>query len=318
MNCDVLFRVDADAKIGIGHLRRCQALIEGFEKAGLKRFAFVTRTPKAFKEWLGGRYPVFTLKAASFNDEISELKKLFSSGNARFTLIDRYGISTAYLAALNRFVPVLLSLNDDVQLKDYPVDGIINYNIYAERLKYPSSTDARLFLGPRFTPIRQEFIKARGIKKKQGLKRIFVTLGGYAKAQHLEKIRGALELTGLPLEVSWASGRTRNVAAKMAGADLAVSAGGVTTYELACLGVPSLLVVLAENQRIVAQEWAKRGVALNLGSFQSVSQKKLTGIITRLLNSKKNLKSMHRNAIALVDGKGSERLAKAVIKIFGE
>jgi UDP-2,4-diacetamido-2,4,6-trideoxy-beta-L-altropyranose hydrolase len=315
MKWDVLFRADADAKIGIGHMRRCQALIEGFGEMGLKRCAFVSRTPKTFQEWLDPKYPVFRLRARHFQEEIAEIKKLFSRESARFTIIDRYGISSAYLEALKQFIPVLLSLNDDVELKDYPVDGIINYNVYAGNLKYPSSSRASLFLGPQFVPIRKEFRKVRRMAKdKLALKKVFVSLGGYAKTAHLEKVRQALEQTDMPLEVAWASGRTRAVACKMSDADLAISAGGVTTYELACLGVPALLVTLAHHQESVTREWQRRGVALDLGPFNQLPVKALAHQIVRLLKDTNQRKKMSEKGRRNIDGRGAQRLAQAIIK----
>ena len=318
MKWDVLFRIDADSRIGIGHLRRCRALMEGFRKVGLNRFAFVSRTPETFREWLDPKHAVFSLRAKTFQEEIPQIKKLFSRQGARFTIIDRYGISSTYLRQLKGFIPVLLSLNDDVVLKDYPVDGIINYNIHAGRLKYPSSTRARLFLGPQFVPIRQEFqIAKKAGKDNDGLKRVFVALGGYAKAAHLEKVRRALEQTGLPLEVAWAAGRTQDVASKMVGADMAISAGGVTTYELAYLGIPALFVTLAHHQEGITHEWQRRGAASDLGPFQQLSSEALAQQIGRLLTDEGRRKRMSQAGQSTVDGRGAQRLAYEIIKQLG-
>lgn len=317
MKWDVLFRVDADAKIGIGHMRRCQALMEGFQRAGLKRFAFATRTPETFREWFGKKYTLYPLKAQNFKDEVLELKRIFFAGEIRFMIVDRYGISAFYLAQLKIFIPRLISLNDDAVLKDYPVDAIVNYNVYAEKLKYPSSTRAKLFLGPKYVPIRAEFLEVKDVKTCKGIPKVFVALGGYARAEYLEKIRRALEKLNLPLRLAWASGRTRHVARAMAGADLAVSAGGVTTYELASLGIPTMILILAENQRRIASEWQRRGSAIALGRLRDISQTRLAREVRGVLCSETRRRRMRRQALKVIDGKGGERLARELIKHFG-
>jgi len=317
MRFDVLFRVDADQKIGIGHMRRCQALIEGFRRAGLRRFAFVTRTPQTFQEWFGKKYVLYPLKAKNFRGEIPELKRLFGRVNVSLMIVDRYGISTGYLSQICNLHPRVVSLNDDVMLKDYPVRAIVNYNVYAKRLKYPSSTQAKFFLGLRYAPIREEFRRSSKRTTRSCLPRVFVALGGYARAQYLEKVRAALEKTGLPMEVTWASGMTRDMASVMRGADLAISAAGVTTYELAALGIPSILLILAENQRRVAYAWQERGCVRVLGNLKEVSQMKLSKAVRNILMSRSKLKAMGQKARLAVDGQGGERLARELIQYFG-
>lgn len=317
MKFDVLFRVDADQKIGIGHMRRCQALSEGFKRAGLKKFAFATRTPETFREWYGSKYTLFKLNADTFSNEVAEIKQIASKNNFNYTVIDRYGISTSYLKRLKEFLPRLVSLNDDVVLDDYPVDVVINYNVYARRLRYPSSTRAKLFLGLPYVPVREEFRKKQPSGKKTGLPRVFVALGGYARQAHLNKIRRALEQACIPMEVSWASGRTRHVAKAMDGADLAITAGGVTTYELASLGIPAIIVILAQNQKRIAEAWHCQGNAVNLGELRTLSAKKIAKTIEELLNSTVKRRQMSRKAIHLIDGQGADRLVSKLKQHFG-
>jgi UDP-2,4-diacetamido-2,4,6-trideoxy-beta-L-altropyranose hydrolase len=99
------------------------------------------------------------------------------------------------------------------------------------------------------------------------------------------------------------------MASLMAWADIAVTGAGSTCWELACMGLPALALVIAENQRAIAEELSAAGVIFNLGSHQEVSAERIASIIDGLLYSSFRRLRMSQRGRALVDGQGAERVA---------
>ncbi|MCP3929874.1 MAG: GNAT family N-acetyltransferase, partial [Bacteroidetes bacterium] len=104
----------------------------------------------------------------------------------------------------------------------------------------------------------------------------------------------------------------KNIARFMATADLAIGAGGTTAWERCCLGLPSLIEILAGNQTIIAKGIEKVNAGYNLGVSQDITVEYLAEKINDLIVSKTKLFDYSRAAFNLVDGKGASRVVKAI------
>lgn len=98
----------------------------------------------------------------------------------------------------------------------------------------------------------------------------------------------------------------------MAWADVAISAGGSTCWEIAFMGLPNIILILADHQRPIAEQLGKRGVALNLGWHETVSSADILQAITSLLVTEKPRVDMARRGKELVDGEGCARVLMEV------
>jgi spore coat polysaccharide biosynthesis predicted glycosyltransferase SpsG len=94
----------------------------------------------------------------------------------------------------------------------------------------------------------------------------------------------------------------------MCDADLVVGAAGSTAWERCCLGVPTLQLVLAENQRLIANALTDFGAAYLLD--RTALSASLAAVMDELIQDPTRLLSMSRAASMLVDGLGSERVAR--------
>jgi spore coat polysaccharide biosynthesis predicted glycosyltransferase SpsG len=99
-----------------------------------------------------------------------------------------------------------------------------------------------------------------------------------------------------------------NMPELMAWADVAVTAGGSTCWEIAFFGLPSVLLMLADNQQVIAEGLNEAGVALNLGWYEEVTGKQIAGALSNLVNNCKRRRQMSRDGQDLVDGIGGERV----------
>ena len=104
----------------------------------------------------------------------------------------------------------------------------------------------------------------------------------------------------------------KDMSALMAWADVAISAGGSTCWELAFMGVPNLIVILAENQRSSALRLAAEGVSQVLGWHEDLAPAIILEKLRTMLEDLPRWKAMAHTGRSLVDGKGAERVVAAM------
>ncbi|WP_295407568.1 UDP-2,4-diacetamido-2,4,6-trideoxy-beta-L-altropyranose hydrolase [uncultured Thiocystis sp.] len=103
----------------------------------------------------------------------------------------------------------------------------------------------------------------------------------------------------------------------MSEADLAIGAGGTTTWERCCLGLPSLVVSIADNQRPACTALAADGVIQYLGHGDQVTVAALRDAILRIVSDADRLRAFTRNGEALVDGEGAVRVVDMLLRRNG-
>jgi UDP-2,4-diacetamido-2,4,6-trideoxy-beta-L-altropyranose hydrolase len=190
-----------------------------------------------------------------------------------------------------------------------------------------------VLLGPRFALLRREFAPWRDWKRTnpQVAQRVLVTMGGSDPANVTRRVVEAI--LSLPqLEATVVVGGSNphlaelrqlagagnsklqilenatNMAELMAAADVAVSAAGTTSWELCLLGLPAILIDVAENQRALAQTLVKRGCAIHLGSLLEVSSKSVASQLELLIYSPEARLSLSNCGRGLLDDNGAERI----------
>ena len=104
----------------------------------------------------------------------------------------------------------------------------------------------------------------------------------------------------------------------MARADLAVSAGGSTCWEMAYMGLPNLVLVLADNQRPIAERLAAAGVSLNLGDARRLDPADLAAALDDLVRDRARRRAMAAAGRTLIDGRGAERVLDSLPMPAGE
>ena len=99
----------------------------------------------------------------------------------------------------------------------------------------------------------------------------------------------------------------------MAWADVSISAGGSTCWELAFMGLPALVVVTAKNQKKNTEKLASKGVVKNLGKHSCVTVNDISRVLKTLISDQPLRKKMSRNGRKLVDGNGAHRVVKKLL-----
>ena len=223
-------------------------------------------------------------------------------------------------------------------------DWVINANPAARPEDYArhlQKSGARPLLGPKYAVLRPEFsVVAPRRWEKSRVTDILVTFGGGDdRGAILFVLKALLPATETTMRFHVMSGANnpRNpgieqwiesnggnrtilqvnppqVAPLLSACDLAVMAGGTTTYEAAFCGLPMLLLTIAANQERQSQAWHDKGAAVYLGRFNEVSQEDLASRFSNLSRLAELRGKMSDCGQLEVDGKGAERIALMLIK----
>jgi spore coat polysaccharide biosynthesis predicted glycosyltransferase SpsG len=101
-----------------------------------------------------------------------------------------------------------------------------------------------------------------------------------------------------------------DMAERMLAADLAIGAGGTTSWERCCLGLPTLMISLAENQALIASEVEKAGASINLGSMDDLTVKSVKSSLQMLNDNGDLMRDLASKGFQLVDGVGTKRVTE--------
>lgn len=339
-----VFRADASSQIGVGHLTRCLCLADGLKKRGVEcLFASKDYRGNLFRKVEQKGFRVETIDAgAGLDRDLDLTTQAIKKHRADVLVTDSYDINSDYLRNIKGEVRLLLSIDDLVQTHFY-ADILLNQNLGVREEDYQDKIEpyTKLLLGPEYALLRDEFAE-RHARKKQisyNAKNILVTLGGGdPDNQTLKVVRGLKTINSLYVNVLLGPSyqdtgelerfvednggnicilkNCQDVAERMRWADLAVSSGGSTCWEMACLGLPNSVMVLADNQRRIAQALDNQGISVNLGWFEQVTEADIKRNVLELLSNPRKREQMSKKGQQLVDGRGVERVSKEIFHLL--
>ena len=337
-----MLRTEASSKIGLGHFMRCFALAEAWiESGGSARFVMTETAPatESHLRSIGADAARLTARPGG-REDARETVAFAAREGADWIVADGYEFGPEYQQALRAGGQRLLFLDDDGRHPRYEADLVLNQNPHAAETLYPARAGhTRLLLGPRHALLRRQFRdSAPPIRSfPPTARRILVTLGGADPDNVTQLVIGALQaLADSDLEVIVLVGASnprgpqlaaaaaaaptpitlrhdaKNMPELMAWADLAISAAGSTALELAYIGVPMLLLILADNQAPGAERMHRAGAARSLGWARELSSAALAEAVRQLISAPDERARLARTAQALVDGRGAPRVVRAL------
>jgi len=339
---NLYIRADADAKIGTGHIMRCIALAQAWRDGGGKViFLSHCESDTLCQRIIDEGFDLISVENPHPDpNDLSQTLAYLEHLSSSWFILDGYHFTPDYQKAIRDAGIRLLIIDDMNYLPRYHADILLNQNIHAPDLKYNCDNDTTLLLGTHYVLLRREFLKYRDFNRQipERAKNILVTLGGGDPDNVTLKVIQALNLIGDPnIEVKIVVGPANQNIEKlhkelilspftfhllpkvidmpelMKWADMAVSAGGSTCWELAFMSLPKLLVILAENQVEMVEHLEAQQAAVNIGWWNMFSIEQLSAKVNALIREKNLRKSISENASSLVDGKGTSRATKVMI-----
>lgn len=343
MNNRLIIRVDAGFEVGIGHLMRCLALAHDWRTKG-GRVILVTATRS---DLLQGRlrnegFQVVCLEGSHPDPrDWEKTSKVLAASPRAWVVVDGYNFDSTYQRMIKQLDHALLVIDDTAHLPQYCADVILNQNIDSERLSYSCNHDTTLLRGVKYSLLQPRFLKWRNWKRKipQVARRVLVTFGGSDRENATLKAIAALQQIRIrKIESRIVAGpMNRNLNAVreklksvgrqfrlltdvqdmpewMAWADMAVCASGSTCWEMAFMGLPAAVLVLAQNQREIAAGLGTYGAVVNMGWHTSVTESDIARTLSMLMHNAAKRKDMSEQGRRLVDGYGASRVTSVLLE----
>jgi spore coat polysaccharide biosynthesis predicted glycosyltransferase SpsG len=302
----VLILTEAGSTIGFGHLTRSIALYQGFDEEKIDVEIVVNWDRVAEYLLKGIKHKIFNW-LQNRNTIFETIKEM------DIVIIDSYTADLEFYQQVSKIVRIPVYIDDYVRL-DYPRGTVISPSIYGDKLNYPEKDGVRYLLGKDYIILRKEFWDVPEKKIKKKIKNILITFGG-ANHQNLAKKFSEYLKDKFNFNIYIVDPRMKFTAKDMVNfmlkADLCISGGGQTTYELARVGVPTIGICFAENQLNNLIYGQKEGYLEFAGWFDD---KELLVRIEEFLmdlNYEKRVK-MKKFGEKSVDGRGVRRLLKAI------
>lgn len=324
----VKFFTEGGKGIGLGHVTRCLSLCQAFEELS-QDCIFIVKGGEEVRGVIN-----VPLKLIDWVENLNSFEKELE--DSQVVIIDSYLAKQEHYQIACAKVEKCLFV-DDFNRLEYPCGHVLNGSVYARELNYPIKNSVSYLLGTKYMPLRRAFWHVEKKDTDVQIGKILITFGGddsknmtFKVVKHFEDVFPHIEkfvVIGSGFKnrseiLSLRSNRVRiyqNLSAEdmkdlMVLCDVAVSAGGQTTYELARVGLPSVLVAVAENQLLNCLSWEKVGFALYAGWWEDgILLDKVVKYIRSLEDANIRLK-MSKVGRLLVDGQGARRVAYKMLK----
>ncbi len=279
--------------------------------------------------------------AVPLDAEIAETAaRLAAETPCDWIVVDHYALDRTWEKAIRPYGKRILAI-DDLADRPHDCDLLLDQNLQSPgRYDLLVSTACVKMIGPRYALLRPEFREARSrLRDRDGtVSRIMLFFGGSDADDQTGKALAALTRIDDPdLNVTVVIGasnprseelrarcaamprvcfrdRVEDMAALMAGADLALCATGTTTWERAALGLPTLAVSIADNQTPIAQAASRAGLLTWLGDGADIGAAEWEQALRHALAAPALLRQQAAAGLELVDGNGAERVAAAMLQ----
>jgi UDP-2,4-diacetamido-2,4,6-trideoxy-beta-L-altropyranose hydrolase len=333
-----VFRVDAGPTVGAGHVMRCTALAEAMQAVGWKVvFAVSQKSVNMFYNLTARRLDAVVHDDGEETDWRSLQRAIPDGCDA--LVIDHYGIESAYERALNGWARLRIVI-DDATSRRHECDVLLDSGtVDAKTYRDCVSARTKLLLGPKYALVRRSFLDQRpkALARRaqaRAIRSVLISFGSTdpsnATCAAIDALDGSFEHAQLSVALSAQAPHLADVQHRisrcgclyvdpenmpelMTEADLAIGASGATAFERAVLGLPSIMVLAADNQRAVHRLILEAGAAVDGGLLDNGFAQRVTALVRKLVNDAERCQRISLSASELVDGLGPRRVVDALV-----
>jgi UDP-2,4-diacetamido-2,4,6-trideoxy-beta-L-altropyranose hydrolase len=325
----------ASPEIGGGHVLRCMALAEALQRQSMHPVFAVDRAT----------LDTVPLLADSTFD-IVDPSKLGADGHERVqnvetVVFDGYEWDWSIERAWRGRSPCRVVI-DDLANRRHDCELLVDHTPGRLAQDYADlvPNHCEMLVGPSHALLRSDFRRLRDLtlpRRSDALpRRLLISMGLTDVAGITRRAAEGALLAGLSLQVDVVVSRraesldwlrraasddrlrvhvdleSEAMAELMAAADLAIGGGGGTSLERCCLGLPSLVILLADNQRLIADNLQRAGAVRVIGEVNTVTSDQVAAALRSFAGQGALLKDCARAAAMVVDGNGADRVAQAI------
>lgn len=293
------------------------------QQQGFKVFTLTTLNKQHNLQWTINQW----------DKDAAETKEILNTFNKTVDLliVDHYGLDSKWEYEFRKSIKNIMVI-DDLANRPHDCDLLLDQNYYLDmQNRYNGLVSDSCFklLGPNNVLLRDEFlsIEVEKVNRNGSINNILIFFGGTDPTGETMKVLKAVkELNRCDIEYTVIVGvanpqrkeiqqicrqmpnvtfhcQVTNMAELMKKSDLAIGAGGSTTWERCYLGLPSIVVIVAENQKEVIHAVAEKEAVLSLGQSLDVTKEKINKGIIRLLNNREQVINIISNSSKIVNPK---------------
>ena len=343
----VVFRVDANVKLGIGHLMRCLTLADKLNSNNIECIFILSfsSTDFIYKIKERGHGVKILENESDINrhdfDQCATLNFLKSlETKPVWLVVDHYNIDIAWELSVRPYVLYVLVI-DDLADRPHYCDAVVNSNLNIEIDSYKDliPVECVKFFGPKYSLLSNQYRQYRDLKGtiSPDINSIAIFMGGgdhlnitehmidnffyyfdYLKdkkialhvvisGQHPNKL--SIENKCKELSFITLHIDTSKMAQILSNVDLCIGAGGGAALERCCIGVPSIVVTFADNQIHGIDALTKNGAIIFGGDYRKPGWKQLFKNAALQIQDFKIRKAIASKSRQFVDGNGCDRVA---------
>lgn len=307
----VLIITEGGKNFGLGHLTRCISLYQAFEEKGLTP-ELVINGDSAIPDLVQGK----KYQMLNWIQEKDKVLKLIS--NSDTAVVDSYLAEKSFYKKIYKQTGGKLVVIDDYNRLEYPGGILVNPSIYGDRLDYSHRDDTTYLLGPDYVILRKEFWNIPEKKINRIVRNILITFGGIGRPDFIHKtanyLRTKFNFKINPVEPHKKRLDAQGILNLMLQADICISGGGQTLYELARIGVSTIGICFCANQRMNLEAWHKKGFLEYIGWHRDKSLlQRMQRAINKLMPYEDRVKRS-RIGERFVNGKGARRIVDKALK----
>lgn len=303
--------------IGMGHIIRTLTLGKKIREKGFVKYfsSYVDQCKEGVER----------IKRDEF--EVIDAKNIERLDKDCVLIVDNYDITKEQLSDLRKKVKLLCYIDDNNHLEYYDVDLLINQNVHGVDLNY-NLINSSILAGGKYALLRDEFLNQKPIKINKDVKEILVTVGGSDNSNLTNRILREIKYFNSKINVVIGSAFAykdelieeyrdyQNIvfhfnpkmSELMARCDLAISACGSTLYELSYLGIPTIGLIIVDNQRLLGQ-YMDRNNLIKLSSVDNLYSDLKSITYEDRTNFSNKMKG-------LIDGKGVNRIIDEIEQLL--
>jgi len=327
----VYILTEGSSTIGFGHITRCLSLYQAFKEWGIKP-KLIINGDESIKGLIKGTDYEIT-------NWLKQQEILGMLKDSDIVIIDSYLANREFYENLSKIVKLPVYIDDNKRI-DYPEGIVVNGNIHAKDLDYPRKRGITYLLGTEYIPLRREFWEVPRKEIRNTVESIMITFGGDDVRNMTPRILKLLSKHHPNLKKHVIIGKGFNnikeiesvadintsliyfpnaerIKQVMLDSDIAISAGGQTLYELARVGIPTIVVAVAENQLKSIESWQRSGFVDYAGWWENKEEldRRILSFLETLEAINIRLKKSNVGQ-SFVDGKGSLRTVKKILEFF--
>jgi len=336
---NILFRCDASEVVSLGHLKRSIALAKALTAINGVKIGFATYDDPEARELLGGfkNQTTFLKDMVNTGLDMTKLLDVIAKVGADMVVVDSYSANAGYFSSLKEKGIITVYFEDFLEV-ECSADVIINGLIDADKTKYISPHQ---FLGLKYLILAPEYWEISGLRNEvKDPSSILITMGGSDHHNITPRVLGLLNSIEHPMTIHTVIGHYYNNLDKITAAakscrhdvvlhyrldnirdviqkcQIAISGGGMTLYELAVCGVPTIGIALSDDQRNNVMCLGKKQVIISLDVKNSRDINKEIGTqLNSLLNNNRKRQDLAFNSGNIIDGRGAMRVSAELVKI---